>query len=213
MLLNTSLVDSTLSKELDQIIEFTGRFSDAYVSSLHANAVRLRNELENNGTMDLLFICTHNSRRSQFAQVWAAFFLAKYNIENMKAFSGGTAVTSVYPSVIKTLEEQGFSCVKDGNEVNPVYHISAGENELVSLYSKLFHESGSNKPKAAIMVCSHADDNCPFVPEAIARISLPFDDPKEFDNSELEAPKYMERSREIAASLHILLSNLKKLQG
>ena len=31
------------------------------------------------------------------------------------------------------------------------------------------------------MVCDHADQNCPFIPGATARIPLRYKDPKEFD--------------------------------
>ena len=51
------------------------------------------------------------------------------------------------------------------------------------------------------MVCSEADDACSFVPGAAERISLPYEDPKVFDGSDIESRKYDERCREIARDL------------
>ena len=59
------------------------------------------------------------------------------------------------------------------------------------------------------MTCSDADENCPFIPGAEKRIPLRYDDPKEFDDTPLEAQKYDERSRQIAAEMFYLFSKIK----
>jgi arsenate reductase len=51
------------------------------------------------------------------------------------------------------------------------------------------------------MTCTHADENCPLVAGADVRISLPYDDPKAFDNTPLEAAKYTERVHEIGREI------------
>ena len=51
------------------------------------------------------------------------------------------------------------------------------------------------------MVCDSADEACPFVPGAEFRLALPFVDPKAFDDTELEAQKYEERSKQIAREI------------
>ncbi|MEM8681698.1 MAG: protein-tyrosine-phosphatase, partial [Planctomycetota bacterium] len=40
------------------------------------------------------FVCTHNSRRSHLAQIWAAVAAAHYGLDNVETFSGGTEVTA-----------------------------------------------------------------------------------------------------------------------
>ena len=51
------------------------------------------------------------------------------------------------------------------------------------------------------MVCSDADEACPFVPGAELRLSMPYDDPKAFDGTPMEEAKYDERSRQIAREM------------
>jgi hypothetical protein len=56
------------------------------------------------------------------------------------------------------------------------------------------------------MVCSEADQACPIVEGADLRIGLPFQDPKEFDNSPLKDSKYDERCRQIAREMFYVMA-------
>src|SRR5690606_34937869 len=58
--------------------------------------------------IDLNFICTHNSRRSHLAQVWAQVAGAYFYIPNVHCYSGGTEETALFPKVAETLTNQGF---------------------------------------------------------------------------------------------------------
>jgi len=51
------------------------------------------------------------------------------------------------------------------------------------------------------MTCSHADENCPVIVGMEKRISLPYNDPKDFDETPEEAQKYLERVKEIGTEL------------
>ena len=55
------------------------------------------------------------------------------------------------------------------------------------------------------MTCTDADENCPHIPSADARISLPFNDPKEFDGSPEQEKRYLKRSEEIAVELFYIM--------
>jgi len=59
------------------------------------------------------------------------------------------------------------------------------------------------------MTCSHADENCPYIPGADKRIPLRYNDPKDFDETPLEAQKYDERSKQIATELFYVFSEIK----
>jgi arsenate reductase len=59
-----------------------------------------------------------------------------------------------------------------------------------------------------MMTCGHADENCPFIPGALARLPFRFDDPKQFDDTPLEQEKYNECSLEIARELYYILQNI-----
>jgi arsenate reductase len=59
------------------------------------------------------------------------------------------------------------------------------------------------------MTCSQADEGCPFISGAEKRIPITFEDPKEFDNTPLQAEKYEERSLQIATEMFYVFSQIK----
>ena len=59
------------------------------------------------------------------------------------------------------------------------------------------------------MTCSHADENCPFIPGAEKRIPVRYDDPKAFDNTPQQEEKYEERSNQIATEMLYVFSQIK----
>ena len=54
----------------------------------------IQSKVNNELTIRLNFICTHNSRRSHLSQVWAQTAAAYHNIENVFCYSGGTEATA-----------------------------------------------------------------------------------------------------------------------
>jgi arsenate reductase len=58
------------------------------------------------------------------------------------------------------------------------------------------------------MTCSQADIGCPVIFGASERFSIPFDDPKVFDNTAEQAEKYREKSLQIATNLYYIFSQL-----
>ena len=156
----------------------------------------------------LNFICTHNSRRSQLAQAWAAVAASHYEIP-VQTFSGGVEVTAFHPNAVQALQNDGLE-LKPSEDDNPVYEVTFGNDDKLYMFSKLFDdEVNPEKDFAAIMVCDHADENCPFIPGA-NRISLTYEDPKIYDGTGLQEEKYSERSRQIATELFYVFSKVKK---
>jgi len=147
----------------------------------------------------LNFICTHNSRRSHIAQLWAQAAARYYQIPDVYCFSGGTEATSFNPRAIKAMREAGFSIVPVTDGDNPFYNVRFTESgEGLSVFSKRYDDPFNFRGDfAAVMTCSHADENCPLVPGAIVRIALTYDDPKDFDGTPQEGSKYTERVHEI----------------
>lgn len=169
----------------------------------------IKSKRDKNEAVNLNFICTHNSRRSQFTQVWAQVAAYTYGIE-INAYSGGVEVTACNERTIASLERAGFQISAEGTE-NPKYQVSyASEQPPLMLFSKLYDDSiNPTSGFAAVMTCDHADANCPFIPGTEARIPLLYEDPKAFDDTELEAEKYDERSRQIATELFYVFSKVK----
>jgi len=162
-------------------------------------------------TVYLNFICTHNSRRSHLSQLWAQAAAHHFNIPNVVCFSGGTEATAFNPRAVKAMQEAGFliQLKKDGH--NPTYEVHYAENtKPVIAFSKKYDDPfNHNNDFAAVMTCSHADENCPLVFGASARIALTYDDPKNFDDTPQEAEKYTERVNEIGREILFAFSNVK----
>ncbi len=161
--------------------------------------------------INLNFICTHNSRRSHMAQIWAQTFSYYFGISSVFCFSGGTEITSVYPMVIRTFDKMGFEIKTNANDFSTAHNIKFALNHSPVLsFSKLLnHPINPKTDFAAILTCARAETNCPLIPGAESRISLPYEDPKIFDNTLEEERKYLERSLEIAAELKYVFSNIK----
>lgn len=161
-----------------------------------------------NEAVRLVFICTHNSRRSQLAQIWAHVAARYFNVE-ASCYSGGVEETAFNERAVETLKRAGFEITKEGDE-NPVYWLTDSNTcQPIGMFSKLYDNPVNPKTGfAAIMTCSDADENCPFIPGTEARIPLRYDDPKEFDGTPLEVQKYEERSNQIAAEMLYVFSNI-----
>lgn len=159
----------------------------------------------------LNFICTHNSRRSHLSQLWAQAAAHYYGIKNVFCFSGGTEATAFNPRAVKAMQHAGFDIkiIKAGD--NPVYEVRFDNDAPpVITFSKKYDDPfNHNKDFAAIMTCSHADENCPLVLGASGRIALTYDDPKAFDGTPLEAAKYAERVSEIGREIFYAFSQVK----
>lgn len=181
------------------------------ITLLKSIALYIVNEIKENKPVNLNFICTHNSRRSQLAQVWGSFAANYYKLNAIKNFSGGTAVTAFFRNTVKTLQEVGFSFqILEFSHQNPEYLISYKKckNSIIG-FSKFYDNAHNKKPYIAITTCSNANENCPYIPDAIKRFHLPFNDPKRFDNTLYQSEKYLEANKQIAGEIHFIFDFIK----
>lgn len=161
--------------------------------------------------VEVVFICTHNSRRSQLAQAWLAALAAQAGWDRIRSFSGGTEVTAFNHRAVQALERAGFqTIVHDELPDNPRYELrfSPDADPLLMFSKRYDHPENPTSGFAAVMVCSDADAACPFVPGAAIRIPLPFTDPKVSDGTPEEAATYDLRSRQIAAELAYVIRQI-----
>jgi protein-tyrosine-phosphatase len=159
----------------------------------------------------LTFICTHNSRRSHLAQLWAQTAAVHYGITGVETFSGGTEATAFNSRAVAALKRAGFEIPDPPEGANPHYRVSFGKDaDPLDCFSKVYSESPN--PAAdfcAVMTCSEADKKCPLVAGAARRMAIPYDDPKAFDGSPEEAAKYDERCRQIAREMLYVFSRVR----
>lgn len=161
--------------------------------------------------VDLIFICTHNSRRSQMSQIWAQVAALYNQVPGIQFFSGGTEATAFNPRAVKALRKAGFQIDSYEPGSNPVYRIVYAEGiEPFELFSKKYSDPVNPQGDfVAVMTCSDADETCSAVPGATARFALPYSDPKIADNTLEEEIVYDERCMEIAMEMFYVFDLLK----
>ena len=158
------------------------------------------------------FICTHNSRRSQLAQVWAFFAINYFQLSNIFSLSGGTEVTKFHRNAVKVLQYAGFEFDLDNfSHQNPKYLVSfKGCKTPLRVFSKIFEDPINEFPYIAITTCNNAHESCPFIPDAIHRLHLPYSDPKIFDNTHKTREKYLETSNLIAGEIYFIFEEINR---
>ncbi len=167
--------------------------------------------IKKEATPQLIVICTHNSRRSHMGQLWLAVGADYYELPTMATFSGGTEATAFNPRAVQAFQRIGFDIrSKDTDISNPIYAIqwAIAQPKYIAFSKKYDTAPNPTEKFGAIMVCTSADEGCPVITGCEFRFSLPFEDPKAFDDTELEATKYDERCRQIGREILYALSKV-----
>ncbi len=148
----------------------------------------------------LVYICTHNSRRSHFGQIWAKVAADFYGIPEVYTYSGGTEATAFHPHALEAIRRTGMTVKKITDTENPIYHVFHSDNQEPGVCFSKVYDAPQNPLSAfaAIMTCSDAEENCPFIPGVELRVATTYDDPKASDNTPLQNETYDERCKQIA---------------
>ena len=157
-------------------------------------------------------ICTHNSRRSHFGQIWLAVAADYFGLPSVETFSGGTEATAFNQRAVASLRRIGFEITSENDETaNPTYLLKwKSDMTPYAAFSKKYDDpENPSKAFAAIPVCSEADAGCPVIFGADFRLALPYDDPKAFDGTDIEAEKYDERAAQIGREMLYCMSLVK----
>ena len=120
----------------------------------------------------VLFICTHNSARSQIAEA----LINKYMADRYKAFSAGTEPTRVNPYTITVMAEIGVDISR-----NQAKHINVFQGKSFDY---------------VVTVCDHAKETCPFFPGAQKYFHQGFADPSTFTGDDEETLSGFRRVRD-----------------
>lgn len=207
--------NNTLNAPLANLVEKLIKQFDQIPSSRKDRLTQFSRFVEDHARLgkpsQLNFICTHNSRRSHIAQLWALTAAHYYGIPGIRCYSGGTEATAFNPRAVRAMQAAGFSIHVSKEGENPVYEVQyATTADPVLVFSKTYDDPvNPTRDFAAIMTCSHADQNCPVVIGASTRIALTYDDPKDFDGTPQEEAKYKERVEEIGRELLYAFSMVK----
>lgn len=165
-------------------------------------AAAIRRRLNEKKQADVLFVCTHNSRRSHMAQLLGLAAARRKGLATVRTFSGGTEATAFNPRAIAALHRVGFE-ISDAEGNNPHHLVRLSPSlDPVEAYSKRFTDPPNPSSEfIVVMTCSQADAACPFVQGAVTRVAVPYDDPKVADGTPEEAARYAERVAQIGRDL------------
>lgn len=141
-------------------------------------------------SVNILFLCTGNSCRSQMAEGWARQLGGKW----IEAQSAGIESHGKNPHAIEVMREAGVD-------------ISSQES------TKLTNEM-LTKADYVITVCGHADENCPVLPAGTRKEHWPLNDPAKATGSEEDVMAVFKESRDdIGQKVEDLIGRLKKENG
>lgn len=208
--LNFINMTASLTSYVESILPEISAIPEDRQKELKKLALYIKTKKSTGEEANLVFICTHNSRRSHMSQLWASAAANYYGIEKgIHTYSGGTEVTAFNPRAVAAMERAGFIFEKPEGE-NPRYvaKLSANGPEFPCWSKKYDDPANPQENFAAIMTCSEADKNCPFIPGASLRTPINYEDPKEFDGTPEEQKAYDERCRQIATEMFFLMSQV-----
>jgi len=131
----------------------------------------------------VLFVCTHNSARSQMAEA----LLRHHGGDRFEAFSAGTEPRSLHPFAVRVMAEIGV--------------------DISEQLSKSVDQFVDEPFDFVITVCDQAGEACPLFPGAIEQLHWSFSDPSAVEGSEEERLEAFHRVRdEIAARVRDFVS-------
>ena len=145
-------MNEILSKYIKEIEKFS--LEDFQKARIKKISKTLINEIKSCNS--IVFVCTHNSRRSQFCQVWSQILSNIYKL-NLTFQSAGVVKTEVYIEVIRSLKRAGVDIDENGAILI--------NNKEVSIFSKSLDEINF-KNFISIMTCSDAEKSCPTDPRS-----------------------------------------------
>jgi hypothetical protein len=193
---------------LDARIAEFGRIPASRRTILDALGTYVSSRVRSGEPCRLTFICTHNSRRSHFGQVWAGVAGAHFRIPDLSTYSGGTQATAFHPHAIAALRRAGLRIEPTTDGPNPIHLVRfAPDAPPIACFSKACADAPNPASDfAAIMTCAEADAACPIVPGAAIRLPIPYADPKDSDGTPDQDAAYDDRCAQIARETAYALS-------
>ena len=137
--------------------------------------------------MNILFLCTGNSCRSQMAEGWARFFAD----ESFEIQSAGIEAHGKNPRAIAVMREAGQDI---------------SEQESTVLTDEML-----GRADIVVTVCGNADQNCPVLPAGTRKEHWPLEDPARATGTEGEIMAVFRASRDDIRQRSLEL--IERLQG
>ncbi len=130
----------------------------------------------------VLFLCTHNSARSQMAEGIMRHLAG----DRVEVESAGSEVTYVRPEAIETMANMGI--------------------DISSQHSKHLAEFYDQQWDYVVTVCDRAKESCPIFPGHPERIYWSLDDPSAVEPQDAKMEAYRRTAAELTNRIRILLA-------
>ena len=127
---------------------------------------------DTNIKMNILFLCTGNSCRSQMAEGWARHFGG----DLFQAQSAGIEMHGKNPLAIDVMREAGVDISQQESTRLTDQNLAAADY--------------------VVTVCGHADENCPVLPAGVRKEHWPLDDPAKVVGAEEDVMDAFRDSRD-----------------
>ncbi|MBC8111544.1 MAG: hypothetical protein H7Y04_10830, partial [Verrucomicrobia bacterium] len=195
----------------EYVAEITSKLRDAGLIPsyrrliLHDIATYVINNFLENQFSNLLFVCTHNSRRSQLCQVWGQIAAFHYDLPLVKCFSGGLETENVSEKILQTLEHAGFHVdnPETQNVYNPQHKVYySTEFDYISLFSKPYNDAGNPKNNfCTVMNCTPSGEKYQQIDGSKLNVSLIYQNPKDNDDKPDETQVYKQISYKVSLEM------------
>lgn len=168
---------AAIARQRDDLDRLEGELVDLELTIAAAGRTKLK-ERRMADPIRVLFVCTHNSGRSQIAEA----LLARYGGADFEVHSAGTEVSRVNPYAVKVLGTIGI--------------------DWSAARSKSITEFLDQQFDYVITVCDRARATCPAFPGSANTLHWGLDDPSEVEGSDADKLAAFERTHlEVAARL------------
>ncbi len=134
--------------------------------------------------INVLFLCTGNSCRSQMAEGFARFYYG----DKINFYSAGTEKHGLNPRAVKVMKESG---------VDISTHFSKTLDDLDGVIFNFVYT-----------VCGHANENCPYFPEQAKIIHVGFDDPPKLAKGLTDEEAILSHYRRVRDDIKKFIENL-----
>ena len=137
--------------------------------------------------MNILFLCTGNSCRSQMAEGWTNHLKA----DRLTAWSAGVETHGLNPRAVEVMAEAGVD-------------ISGNVSKLVA------DLPGDLEFDYVVTVCGHANENCPYFPAKTRVVHVGFDDPPSLTRDMTDPEEILAVYRRVRDEIRMFVQNLPK---
>jgi arsenate reductase (thioredoxin) len=134
--------------------------------------------------LNVLFLCTGNSCRSQMAEGWARALRS----DSIKPYSAGIETHGLNPNAVRVMAEAGV--------------------DISGQRSKHVDELAEVPLDVVVTVCGHADENCPRFPGNVRVVHRAFDDPPKLARDAATAEEALAHYRRVRDEIRAFVETL-----